>query len=112
MKISDEGWWIVEITVLPAPASLFRNLMRLRDVVESSPVVGSSKKIMEGLMSSSKPIEVRFFSPPDTPRMRVSPIHVFLHFSNPRFLIVRFTLFSFSASVRSGSLRSVTNLKA
>jgi len=58
---------MVEITVLPCLASLLRNLIRLRDVVESKPVVGSSKKIMEGLISSSKPIDVLFFSPPEIP---------------------------------------------
>jgi len=65
---------MVEITVLPCLASLLRNLIRLRDVVESKPVVGSSKKIMEGLISSSKPIDVLFFSPPEIPLIRVSPI--------------------------------------
>ena len=65
---------MVEITVLPCLASLFKNLMRLREVVESRPVVGSSKNIIEGFINSSKPIDVLFFSPPDTPRILVSPI--------------------------------------
>ncbi len=40
------------MTVLPLTASLLRNLIRLSEVVESSPVVGSSRKMMDGLMSS------------------------------------------------------------
>jgi hypothetical protein len=74
MKISDEGWWIVEMTVRPYLASLFKNLIKFKEVVESRPVVGSSKKIIEGLIKSYKPIEVLFFSPPETPLILVSPI--------------------------------------
>ena len=65
---------MVEITVLPFFASLFRKRTRFREVVESRPVVGSSKKMIEGLISSYSPIEVLFFSPPDTPRILVSPM--------------------------------------
>ena len=79
---------MVEITVLPCFANLFKNLMRFREVVESRPVVGSSKKIIEGLMSNYKPIEVLFFSPPEIPLILVSPIHVFLHFSKPKFFMI------------------------
>ncbi len=61
MKISDEGWWIVEMTVLPCVESLFKNLMRLREVVESKPVVGSSRKIIEGFINNYRPIDVLFF---------------------------------------------------
>ena len=68
------------MTVLPCLANLFKNLIKLREVVESKPVVGSSKKIIEGFMSNYKPIEVLFLSPPDTPLILVSPIHVSLHF--------------------------------
>jgi len=110
MKIWEEGWWIVEITVLPCLASLFKNLIKLRDVVESRPVVGSSKKIIEGFISNSRPMEVLFLSPPDTPLILVSPIQVSLHFYRPRFLIIISTLLTFYYSERFGSLRSVTNL--
>ena len=78
----------MEITVLPCFANLFKNFMRLREVVESRPVVGSSRKIMEGLISSYNPIDVLFFSPPEMPLILVSPIQVFLHFSNPKFLMI------------------------
>jgi len=68
------------MTVLPCLASLFKNLIKFKEVVESRPVVGSSKKMMDGLMSSYKPIEVLFLSPPETPLILVSPIQVSLHF--------------------------------
>jgi hypothetical protein len=64
----------VEITVLPCFDRRFKKRMRLREVVESRPVVGSSRKIIDGLIKSYKPIDVLFFSPPDTPRILVSPI--------------------------------------
>lgn len=52
---------MVDITVLPSIASLFKNLIKLSEVVESRPVVGSSKKMMDGLISNYNPIEVLFF---------------------------------------------------
>jgi hypothetical protein len=54
-------------------ASLFKNFIRFREVVESKPVVGSSRKIIEGLINSYRPIEVLFFYPPETPLILVSP---------------------------------------
>jgi len=53
---------------------VFKNLIRFNDVVESNPVVGSSKKIIEGFTRSYSPIDVLFFSPPETPLILVSPI--------------------------------------
>lgn len=49
------------MTVLPCFESLFKNLMRLREVVESKPVVGSSRKIIEGFINNYRPIDVLFF---------------------------------------------------
>ena len=40
------------MTVRPCFANLFRKRIRFKEVVESRPVVGSSKKIMEGLINS------------------------------------------------------------
>ena len=45
-------------------------------VKESRPVVGSSKKISEGSVINSTPIEVLFLSPPDTPLTNGPPIFV------------------------------------
>ena len=87
------------MTVLPCFESLFKNLMRLREVVESKPVVGSSRKIIEGFINNYRPIDVLFFSPPDTPLILVSPIYVSLHFSSPKFFITRLTNLTFSSSL-------------
>ena len=43
-------------------------------VLESSPVVGSSRNKTLGEMISSMPMFVRFLSPPETPRERAVPI--------------------------------------
>lgn len=50
------------------------------DVSESSPDVGSSKKITVGSEISSTAIEVRFLSPPETPLMMTPPTRVSKHF--------------------------------
>ena len=42
-------------------------------VLESSPVVGSSRNKTLGEMISSMPMFVRFLSPPDTPRVKAVP---------------------------------------
>ena len=39
-KISEDGWCIVEITVLPEFAKALRSSIRFNAVVESNPVVG------------------------------------------------------------------------
>ena len=46
--------------VRPYFARVFKNLIRFRDVVESNPVVGSSRKMIEGFTRSYNPIEVLF----------------------------------------------------
>ena len=52
---------------------LCRSDMTALAVLASSPVVGSSRNKMPGLMMSSIPIFVRFRSPPETPRMNSVP---------------------------------------
>ena len=83
-KSSDDGWWIVEITVLPYWASFFNSKITCKAVVESNPVVGSSKKIIPGFVTSSTPIDVLFLSPPEIPLMKVFPILVLAHELNPK----------------------------
>ena len=51
------------------------------------PLVGSSRKRMPGSVMSSMPIEVRFFSPPEIPRLSSDPTLVPAHFSRPSRLI-------------------------
>ena len=62
-KRRDDGWWIVKRTVLPALATLSRSCKTVRAATESSPLVGSSRKIVEGLVTSSTPTLVRRLSP-------------------------------------------------
>jgi hypothetical protein len=45
----------------------------IKEVAESSPVVGSSRNIKLGLDNSSTPIETLFLSPPLIPLINVFP---------------------------------------
>ena len=72
------GEWILMITVLLCfLAKSLSVLITMKAVNESSPEVGSSKKITEGSVISSQPIFTRFLSPPETPLMNYPPIKVF-----------------------------------
>jgi len=68
---------MVDITVLPFYANYFNKLITFRAVSLSSPVVGSSRNIILGLVSSSTPIDVLFLSPPEIPLINSPPIKVF-----------------------------------
>ena len=68
---------MVLIIVFPASDSSFMVSTTDIAVNESSPVVGSSKKISMGSVMSSTPMEVLFLSPPETPLMSAPPIFVF-----------------------------------
>jgi hypothetical protein len=68
---------MVAMIVIPLRASFFSNLTIDIAVNESSPDVGSSKKMILGLVISSYPIEVLFLSPPDIPLTRSVPTIVF-----------------------------------
>ena len=63
------------MTVRPSLARAFNVDTRELAVVESSPLVGSSRIIILGLVKSSEPIFKRFFSPP-----LIKEIGVFSHF--------------------------------
>lgn len=110
-KISELGWWIVETTVRPDFASLLRKRITLRAVVESNPVVGSSRKMIDGLMSNSTPMEVLFFSPPEIPLISALPTYVSAHFDSPSTCIVSSTLSFLSSGVSFTSLILAINLK-
>ena len=112
LKISVEGWWIVDITLTPLRLSSFSNSTTCRAVELSNPVVGSSKKSIEGLVSSSTPIDVLFLSPPETPLIKELPTFVFLHLVNPSSLINRLTLYIFYSSLSFLNLKSAINLNA
>ena len=100
----------MDITVLPWLASFFRRRITWRAVVESRPVVGSSKKIILGFVMSSTPIEVLFLSPPLIPLIKLFPTFVSAQLVRPNSLIRFSTLYCFSSFV-AVSLRSAANWK-
>lgn len=72
--MADEGWWIVQTTVLPVSATVRMLRTKACAANESKPVVGSSKKRMEGFAASSVPIETRFRCSKLNPPVLISPI--------------------------------------
>ena len=86
----------MEITVLPDPDSFLRSYINERDVSESSPLVGSSKNIKDGLVINSTPIDVLFRSPPEIPLIITFPISVSAHLVKPNSYNNPVTLFSLS----------------
>jgi hypothetical protein len=90
---------MVDMTVLPYCASFLRSKMTCKAVVESSPVVGSSRKMIPGLVTNSTPIDVLFRYPPEIPLMKVFPIFVSAHELKPKSLISSLTLSLISSSL-------------
>lgn len=84
--------------VLPLFAKALRIRMRIVAVYESSPVVGSSRKIKLGFVISSTPIEHLFLSPPETPFITAPPIFVFSHLVNLRSSKISLTRYTFESS--------------
>jgi len=64
----------VQIIVLPAVAYSCMSYITTSAVNESSPEVGSSKKIMEGSVIVSSAIQTRLICPPDRPLDKTEPI--------------------------------------
>ena len=62
-----------KMMVRPCLDILFRSKRTAFAVLESKPVVGSSRNKMDGSVISSIAILVRFLSPPDTPRINWVP---------------------------------------
>jgi hypothetical protein len=106
-KTADDGWWIDVTTVLPESARVRSTFIRATAEVESSPEVGSSSRSTRGSVSSSVPMLVRFFSPPE-----MSMMGVFAHFCSRSWLMVSSTraTFAFSGS-ESGSRSSAVYLR-
>mmetsp|Transcript_43241 Transcript_43241/g.133582 ORF Transcript_43241/g.133582 Transcript_43241/m.133582 type:complete len:264 (-) Transcript_43241:512-1303(-) len=98
-KMDDRGWWIEKMTVAPCRESFRSRWSRCSAVKVSRPVVGSSRKIRLGSVTSSTPIAARFFSPPETPRIVSPPILVSFTWSMPSSCMMRDTLALRSSSV-------------
>mmetsp|Transcript_8174 Transcript_8174/g.14679 ORF Transcript_8174/g.14679 Transcript_8174/m.14679 type:complete len:102 (+) Transcript_8174:204-509(+) len=77
----------------------------------SSPLVGSSKNVMEGFVINSAPMAVRFFCPPEMPLIISLPQRVFMHSVKPRDSIMSFTSppISLSGTPWSLSLADMVN---
>jgi hypothetical protein len=67
---------MVDITVFPFFAYLSNSLTIESALKLSSPDVGSSKRMREGFVINSTPIEVRFLSPPEMVFCITEPIIV------------------------------------
>mmetsp|Transcript_10492 Transcript_10492/g.24298 ORF Transcript_10492/g.24298 Transcript_10492/m.24298 type:complete len:228 (-) Transcript_10492:97-780(-) len=107
-KTSDAGWWIVVSTLQPSFFARAASLdMTLYAANESRPEVGSSKKMSFGCMTSSTPMAVRFFSPPEMPRISSSPTSVSAHSSSPSSESILSTRMRFSASGVARGSRSI-----
>jgi hypothetical protein len=84
LNMSEDGECIVHIIVIFLSfASLFRSFIILKEVVLSSPLVGSSHNRKFGSVINSYPILVLLRSPPEIPFIRIPPILVFLQFLRP-----------------------------
>lgn len=71
---SADGWWMVQMVVLPLSANRFRSDRHWEAADESRPVVGSSKKMTRGLSTSSSAIDRRFCWPPLNFPVKVSSV--------------------------------------
>ncbi|KAE8741160.1 hypothetical protein FOCC_FOCC013323 [Frankliniella occidentalis] len=67
-----DGWWIVQTTVRPWRASLRSTPTHCLVVDESRPLVGSSKNMTGGLLSSSRAVASLLSWPPDRLDVMVS----------------------------------------
>jgi hypothetical protein len=81
-------------------------------ILLTKPEVGSSRNRMEGSAISSRPILTRFFSPPETPRRRISPTGLLATRDRPRFARVSSARSSIiSSGVPLGSLNRPAKIK-
>ncbi|KAK3913470.1 Systemic RNA interference defective protein 1, partial [Frankliniella fusca] len=71
-----EGVCTLQMTVRPPRASILSSWMHCEDDRSSSPVVGSSRKMTGGLLTSSWAMDSRLRSPPDSRAVWVSRARV------------------------------------
>mmetsp|Transcript_8657 Transcript_8657/g.12622 ORF Transcript_8657/g.12622 Transcript_8657/m.12622 type:complete len:207 (+) Transcript_8657:1304-1924(+) len=97
------------MTTFPALETLSRSSMSCSATKESKPLVGSSQKIIPGLVTSSTPILVLFRCPPE----RASPIIKSAHPTRPRCIRFSSTMASISSFVTLRASRNrAENLSA
>lgn len=82
---------MVAIIVIPNFLRDFKILINSKAMLESRPVVGSSKNNKLGFCINSTPTLTLFLSPPDKPLIFTSPTLVSWHFYNLKRLIISST---------------------
>ncbi len=75
-KISLDGWWMVQMIVLPFLARSFMLSTIDMAIKESRPLVGSSQNRIEGLVRISEANDRRRISPPDMPLESLSGLPI------------------------------------
>mmetsp|Transcript_7214 Transcript_7214/g.21995 ORF Transcript_7214/g.21995 Transcript_7214/m.21995 type:complete len:228 (-) Transcript_7214:231-914(-) len=103
---------MVVTMVRPRSAKCLSVCITFRALNESSPLVGSSRKMRDGLVTSSVPMLTRFLSPPLTPRFRSLPMYESFTWLKPNSVITAsaFSRRCFSLNFFFGSLRFAENL--
>ena len=95
---------MLSTTVTPMDPKPLRMSTTFAAFVLSNPVVGSSKNMIPGLVSSSVAMDTRRFSPPLSPRVNSSPMNECAILEMPRSCIVcQITAFSLARSTLPGS---------
>ena len=96
LSILDDGECIVDIIVIPLSFNYYTVYIIDRALVESRPVVGSSRNSKFGFYINSIPIFTLFFSPPEIPHTVTPPTRVSAQLYNPNISIKSYTRSSIS----------------
>ena len=105
--MDERGWWIDASTVRPELARRRRVSITACAWKESRPLVGSSMKMIGGLLISSIPMVTRRRSPPDSPLTLAEPTKVSAHLTRLSSAIVDCTRASLSAGELLSGRRSL-----
>ena len=97
---------MLSTTVTPMDPSPLRMSTTFAALVLSSPVVGSSRNMIPGLVSNSVAMETLRFSPPLSPRVNSSPMRLSATFTSPNSRIHPATTLYVSLLAVSGGNRS------
>ena len=99
-------------TVTPARDNPLRMSTTFAALVLSSPVVGSSRNMIPGLVSSSVAMETLRFSPPLSPRVNSSPMRLSATFTRPNSRIhPATTLYASLLAVSGGNRSAALNIR-
>mmetsp|Transcript_7852 Transcript_7852/g.18025 ORF Transcript_7852/g.18025 Transcript_7852/m.18025 type:complete len:227 (-) Transcript_7852:699-1379(-) len=106
VKSEYRGWWITMMAVMPSSVSFLMEWITVRELVESKPLVGSSRNRRVGSAASSRPMFTRFLWPPLMPLFSTPPTMLFLMWSICITLRTSSTIASVRLGVRFGGPRS------